>query len=57
MVIVEQTLHDLFYPNPTRKVGFFVFGMLLNGPWRYGSASRNELADSHLYSRHKPLFY
>ncbi len=32
MVVVEQTLHDLFYPNPTRKVGFFVSVLLLNGP-------------------------
>ncbi len=32
MVVVEQTLHDLFYPNPTHKVGFFVFVLLLNGP-------------------------
>ena len=32
MVIVEQTLHDLFYPNPTRKVGFFVSDRPSDGP-------------------------
>jgi len=32
MVFVVPTLHDPFYPNPTRKVGFFVSGRSSNGP-------------------------